>query len=190
MISKKSLVPVLDKSIILTITAPNDNAKSISVQCVWGGGRLCPPNNTGTSELSDLPTPCPPWCKRVCRFYPYCADLWNNTFSSSRHIVPAATFLRYIFLFFTLELSFDIKFDMVASFQFKLRHFIFPSIVSKKYLSKEEEFSVHILHIFFSEVALYRGATGAARAPGQAKTTITRRHAAAAASMFYFVKSR
>ena len=33
MISKKSLVPVLDKSIILTITAPNDNAKSISVQC-------------------------------------------------------------------------------------------------------------------------------------------------------------
>ena len=37
MISKKSLVPVVDKYIILTITAPNDNAKSISVQCVWGG---------------------------------------------------------------------------------------------------------------------------------------------------------
>jgi hypothetical protein len=37
MISKKSLVPVLDKSIILTITGPNDNAKLISVQC--GGGQ-------------------------------------------------------------------------------------------------------------------------------------------------------
>ena len=36
MIPKKSLDSVLDKSIILTITAPNDNAKSISVQC--GGG--------------------------------------------------------------------------------------------------------------------------------------------------------
>ena len=36
MIPKKSLVSVLDKSIILTITSPNDNAKSISVQ--WGGG--------------------------------------------------------------------------------------------------------------------------------------------------------
>ena len=34
MIPKKSLDSVLDKSIILTITAPNDNAKSISVQCV------------------------------------------------------------------------------------------------------------------------------------------------------------
>ena len=33
MISKKSLDSVLDKSIILTITAPNDNAKLISVQC-------------------------------------------------------------------------------------------------------------------------------------------------------------
>ena len=33
MIPKKSLDSVLDKSIILTITAPNDNAKSISVQC-------------------------------------------------------------------------------------------------------------------------------------------------------------
>ena len=31
MIPKKSLDSVLDKSIILTITAPNDNAKSISV---------------------------------------------------------------------------------------------------------------------------------------------------------------
>ena len=31
--AKKSLDSVLDKSIILTITAPNDNAKSISVQC-------------------------------------------------------------------------------------------------------------------------------------------------------------
>ena len=38
MISKKSLDSVLDKSIILTITAPNDNAKSISVQC--GGGLI------------------------------------------------------------------------------------------------------------------------------------------------------
>jgi hypothetical protein len=37
MISNKSLVPVLDKSIILTITAPNDNAKLISVQCGGGG---------------------------------------------------------------------------------------------------------------------------------------------------------
>ena len=26
----------MDKSIILTKTAPNDNAKSISVQCAWG----------------------------------------------------------------------------------------------------------------------------------------------------------
>ena len=34
MIPKKSLDSVLDKSIILTKTAPNDNAKSISVQCV------------------------------------------------------------------------------------------------------------------------------------------------------------
>ena len=33
MIPKKSLDSVLDKSIILTKTAPNDNAKSISVQC-------------------------------------------------------------------------------------------------------------------------------------------------------------
>ena len=33
MISKKSLGPVLDKSIILTIAAPNDKTKSISVQC-------------------------------------------------------------------------------------------------------------------------------------------------------------
>ena len=33
MIPKKFLDSVLDKSIILTITAPNDNAKSISVQC-------------------------------------------------------------------------------------------------------------------------------------------------------------
>ena len=32
MIPKKSLDSVLDKSIILTITAPNDNAKSISVK--------------------------------------------------------------------------------------------------------------------------------------------------------------
>ena len=41
MISKKSLVAVLDKSIILTITAPNDNAKSISVQCaLWKKVRL------------------------------------------------------------------------------------------------------------------------------------------------------
>ena len=38
MIPKKSLDSVLDKSIILTITAPNDNAKSISVQC--GGGAV------------------------------------------------------------------------------------------------------------------------------------------------------
>ena len=37
MIPKKSLDSVLDKSIILTITAPNDNAKSISVQCALGG---------------------------------------------------------------------------------------------------------------------------------------------------------
>ena len=40
MIPKKSLDSVLDKSIILTKTAPNDNAKSISVQC--GGGRILP----------------------------------------------------------------------------------------------------------------------------------------------------
>ena len=33
MIPKKSLDSVLEKSIILTVTAPNDNAKSISVQC-------------------------------------------------------------------------------------------------------------------------------------------------------------
>ena len=39
MIPKKSLDSVLDKSIILTITAPNDNAKSISVQCGGGGGQ-------------------------------------------------------------------------------------------------------------------------------------------------------
>ena len=36
MIPKKSLDSVLDQSIILTKTAPNDNAKSISVQCGWG----------------------------------------------------------------------------------------------------------------------------------------------------------
>ena len=34
MISKKSLVAVLDKSIILTITSPNDNANQDPVQCV------------------------------------------------------------------------------------------------------------------------------------------------------------
>ena len=34
MIPKKSLDSVLDISIILTIAAPNDNVKSISVQCV------------------------------------------------------------------------------------------------------------------------------------------------------------
>ena len=33
MIPKRSLDSVLEKSIILTKTAPNDNAKSISVQC-------------------------------------------------------------------------------------------------------------------------------------------------------------
>ena len=33
MISKKSLVAVLDKSIILTITFPNDNANQDPVQC-------------------------------------------------------------------------------------------------------------------------------------------------------------
>ena len=33
MISKKSLVAILDKSIILTITAPNDNANQDPVQC-------------------------------------------------------------------------------------------------------------------------------------------------------------
>ena len=38
MIPKKSLDSVLDKSIILTKTTSNDNAKSISVQCVCGGG--------------------------------------------------------------------------------------------------------------------------------------------------------
>ena len=40
MIPKKSLDSVLDISIILTIAAPNDNVKSISVQCVCvlGGG--------------------------------------------------------------------------------------------------------------------------------------------------------
>ena len=39
MIPKKSLESVLYKSIILTITAPNDNAKSISVQ-VGGGTQI------------------------------------------------------------------------------------------------------------------------------------------------------
>ena len=37
MISKNSLVAVLDKSIILTIKAPNDNANQDPVQC--GGGQ-------------------------------------------------------------------------------------------------------------------------------------------------------
>jgi hypothetical protein len=36
MMPKKSLDSVLDKYIILTITAPNDNSKSISVQCGRG----------------------------------------------------------------------------------------------------------------------------------------------------------
>ena len=40
MIPKKSLDSVLDQSIILTKTAPNDNAKSISVQCE--GGQIMP----------------------------------------------------------------------------------------------------------------------------------------------------
>ena len=48
MIPKKSLDSVLDKSIILTITAPNDNAKSISVQCA-------PPPDFGKS-LNLIPT--------------------------------------------------------------------------------------------------------------------------------------
>ena len=37
---------------------------------------------------------------------------------------------------------------------------------------------------------LLRGANGAVHVPGQAKITITRRRATAAAAMFYFVKSR
>ena len=49
MIPKMSLDSVLDKSIILTKTAPNDNAKSISVQCRG------PRNNTGNPGFSDLP---------------------------------------------------------------------------------------------------------------------------------------
>ena len=49
MISKKSLVAVLDKSIILTITAPNDNAKSISVQC---GGESKNWKNVPTSFMN------------------------------------------------------------------------------------------------------------------------------------------
>ena len=40
MISKKSLVAVFDKFIILTITAPNDNANQDPVQCA--GGALAP----------------------------------------------------------------------------------------------------------------------------------------------------
>ena len=55
MIPKKSLDSVLDKSIILTITAPNDNAKSISVQCA-GGKDYAHLITTGTPGFSDLPT--------------------------------------------------------------------------------------------------------------------------------------
>ena len=41
MIPKKSLDSVLDKSIILTIAAPNDNAKLISLQCTqWSLTKL------------------------------------------------------------------------------------------------------------------------------------------------------
>ena len=60
MISKKSLVPVLDKSIILIITAPNDNAKSISVQC--GGGHfagmpmVADVRGVGVKNHENLPT--------------------------------------------------------------------------------------------------------------------------------------
>ena len=51
MIPKKSMDSVLDKSIILTITAPNDNAKSISVQCAGGGGYVeCPRLSTQGGE--------------------------------------------------------------------------------------------------------------------------------------------
>ena len=45
MISKKSLVAVLDKSTILTITAPNDNANQDPVQCA-----LPPPADFGRIE--------------------------------------------------------------------------------------------------------------------------------------------
>ena len=59
MILKKSLDSVFDKFIILTKTAPNDNAKSISVQCVRGANythhirRLVP---TTTVYILDLPS--------------------------------------------------------------------------------------------------------------------------------------
>ena len=60
MIPKKSLDSVLDKSIILTKTAPNDNAKSISVQCAPGGafqnlgGRTPHTRLTSTKMFTNL----------------------------------------------------------------------------------------------------------------------------------------
>ena len=53
MIPKKSLDSVLDQSIILTKTAPNDNAKSISVQC--GGGASNYPRPFGWGVLLFRP---------------------------------------------------------------------------------------------------------------------------------------
>ena len=53
MISKKSLVAVLDKSIILTITAPNDNANQDPVQCE-GGANLAPPRYLSPEASEEL----------------------------------------------------------------------------------------------------------------------------------------
>ena len=55
MITKKSLDSVLDQSIILTKTAPNDNAKSISVQCA--------PPLEWTSVDIYIPPPLSTWTK-------------------------------------------------------------------------------------------------------------------------------
>ena len=62
MIPKKSLDSVLDKSIILTITAPNDNAKSISVQC---GPTLFESENE-RQKIEPVPIPLP----RASRNFP------------------------------------------------------------------------------------------------------------------------
>ena len=66
MIPKKPLDSVLDKSIILTITAPNDNAKSISVQCApppWRKSDGLAPSLAFTGRGPGIPWLVPPWRK-------------------------------------------------------------------------------------------------------------------------------
>ena len=54
----------------------------------------------------------------------------------------------------------------------------------------KHQYDIGVKHWDLKPSNLYRSATGAARASGQAKTTITQQRAAAAAAVFFFAKSR